>query len=82
MWKSIDKPTLREDTKWCFGHGTQSHGGREGLNLFHFSENAQAARKKSLEERIPSQGIMSLTASFTFMPTQKDFLWSSGHELS
>jgi hypothetical protein len=32
---------------------THDHGGKADITLFHFSIKAQAARRKSLDERVP-----------------------------
>lgn len=48
----------------------QSHGGKEGLNIFHLSENVEAERVKSFKERDPSQRILFLTDSSMSIPLQ------------
>jgi hypothetical protein len=44
---------------------THDHGGKADITLFHFSIKAQAARRKSLDERVPFHDKISMTASFT-----------------
>lgn len=61
---SSDKyPSTLGGPKWCFEIAVQSHGGKEGLNIFHLSENVEAEREKSFTEIVPSQGILFLAAS-------------------
>jgi hypothetical protein len=45
--------TSWEATQGCFGQVTHDHGGKADIKLFHFSIKAQAARRKSLDERVP-----------------------------
>jgi hypothetical protein len=44
---------------------THDHGGKADIKLFHFSIKAQAARRKSLDERVPFHDKISMTTSFT-----------------